>query len=70
MDEEEDVVRDESRLRPHLRSEEIRRGKDLHVSLDELLPRRGLLSLRYRRKTVTANQMPTPMRPRHIVDFI
>jgi len=46
------VVGDEPRFRPHLRGEEIRRRKDVHVRADELLPCRGLSALRRGRYTV------------------
>ena len=47
--EEQNVVRHQSALSPHLRGGEICRRDDVHVGADELPPGGGLLSLRGRR---------------------
>ena len=52
VNEEQNVIGDEPRLRPHLRGEEICRRKDVHVRADELVPRRCLFSLRHGRYAV------------------
>jgi hypothetical protein len=46
VDEEEDVVGYQSAQCPHFGGEEISRHQHLHVRADELLPRRGLFTLR------------------------
>ncbi len=46
MDKEQNVVRHQPTLSPHLRGEEICRREDVHVRADELRPGGGLLSLR------------------------
>src|SRR5262249_52099742 len=46
VDEEEDGVGHQSAQGPNLSGEEIRRPQHLHVRADELLPRRGLFTLR------------------------
>ena len=54
VNEEQNVVRHQPTLSPHLRGEEVRRCKDVHMRADELRPGGGLLSLRGRRYAVTS----------------
>ena len=56
--EEQNVVGDEPRFRPHLSGEEIRRREHIHVRTDKLLPRRGVLTVWRRRYTVAFQITP------------
>ena len=55
--EEQNVVRHQPTLSPHLRGEEVRRCKDVHMRADELRSGGGLLSLRGRRYAVTSQNV-------------
>ena len=50
--EEQNVVRHQPALSPHLRGEEICRREHVHVRADELPPRRGLTTLWCERNAV------------------
>ena len=52
MDEEKDVIRDQSEARPHFGGEEIGCHRYIHVASDELTPRCFLLRLGNRWQTV------------------